>query len=266
MSKLIVATRLHPMFTTRYTEQLAKLEEITSREEWEGDELHVIGMDCEMVQTVDDDMALARVSAVELKKSWRGKVEVVMDELIMPTTSKDYIVDTRPIITGLNKEDLVERGIPKADAKERFLRLLKPNTILVGHALDHDLLALGINYLRVVDTALLFLVEGSGDEYTHSLSHLSRAILEEETDRKKREGTHDSVEDATLAVKIVQRILCEPALYDKTFPLALPKEEAGAKRRLQREVGARAQALAAKVEVAEWNLKNAMTTLRHTPL
>lgn len=261
--KLITATRAHPRYVELYVNQLAKCEEIPGNERKEGDPLHIIALDCEMIQTVEDDMALARVSAVEISESWDAPVKVVMDELVMPTSSKDYIVDTRTLITGLTVEDICARGITPIMAKDRFIQLIKPHTILMGHALDHDLLALGVKCAKVVDTAMLFTVL-ENSEYTHSLAHLSNAFLNVSTSRNAREGVHDSVEDATLALKIVTTIVTTPALYAHNFPIALPKEESAAKRKLASALGVQAQVLSTRIQVSEGNIKLAVESLKNS--
>lgn len=219
-----------------------------------------------MIKTAEDDMALARVSAVELSGDWKNKPRKILDQLVMPTTSTDYIIDTRTSITGLNAKQLEMRGVSKSDALSLFKNLLKPQTILIGHALEHDLLALGINFGRVIDTALLFSVEGKDKEFTHSLAHVSSALLEQSTSRDERGGVHDSVEDAMLSVEIVREILLHPSLYNKTFPISLPAEQTAAKRRLQNELGAKAMLLSNRLQAAESSLRARINELKSDDL
>lgn len=267
-SKLILATRFHPKFQSLYIDGLEKLEEVPSREEWEGDSLHVLAVDCEMVQTVDNDMALARVSVLELRKDWRNTPKMVLDELVMPCSSIDFIVDPRTQITGLVASQLATIGLSISQVRKRFTALLEPHTIIVGHALEHDLLAMEIRYNRVIDTALLFDVEGS-DRLTHSLQFLYNGIVgdgEEENNnngRARRGGTHDSVEDALMAFKIVQSVLCNASLYQHQFPIALPREEAGWKRRLATQRGAMARLLSDRIHANNIGIRARLEAIKN---
>lgn len=238
-SKLLLATKLHPKYQSLYVDGLERLEEVPSRGEWEGDQLHVLAMDCEMIQTVDNDMALARISVVEVKRDWRNAPKMVLDELVMPTTSIDFIVDARTAITGLDANKVAATGLSIAQARKRFLALLEPHTIVVGHALEHDLLAMEVRYTRVIDTALLFDVEGN-EQLTHGLAFLYSGIVGpdlEEDGRAKRGGSHDSVEDAIMTFKIIQTLLCTPKLYAQDFPIVLPREQGAWRKQMASQRG-----------------------------
>ncbi|KAH9260679.1 hypothetical protein BASA81_001146 [Batrachochytrium salamandrivorans] len=240
-SKLLLATKLHPKYQSLYVDGLEKMDEVPSRGEWEGDQLHVLAMDCEMIQTVDNDMALARISVVEVKRDWRNSPKMVLDELVMPTTSIDFIVDARTAITGLDANKVAATGLSIAQARKRFLALLEPHTIVVGHALEHDLLAMEVRYTRVIDTALLFDVEGN-EQLTHGLAFLYSGIVGPDTangedGRAKRGGSHDSVEDAVMTFKIIQTLLCTPKLYGQDFPIILPREQAGWRKQMASQRG-----------------------------
>lgn len=259
-STLLHATRSHPLYVQRFIQGLTgKTEEVFSREEWEGEKLHVLAMDCEMIETKDDDMALARVSVVELTDSWSSQPKQVIDDLVMPCSSVDFIVDVRPHITGLDMYKLQDKGISIEQARDKFKSLVRPHTIVVGHAVDHDLLALGIRLERVIDTALLFTVEGAEQERTHSLAYLSGALLgDQAVERSERGGLHDSVEDASLALGIVMRLMCDKKYRKLEFPVALPREESGAKRKLQaalEENFFQAKVLRGKIAVSQGNLQ-----------
>ncbi|GBG24388.1 Autophagy-related protein 18 [Hondaea fermentalgiana] len=102
-----------------------------------------------MIETTGNDMALARVSVVNVQ----GRT--VLDVFVLPC-EPTYIVDCRTAITGLDKHDLVEKGVTVREAQRRFAGLCCPETVLMGHALDHDLLALGFRHDLVIDTSFLF--------------------------------------------------------------------------------------------------------------
>lgn len=256
---------MNPKFVERYAVTAGMEEEIHSREDWETDAPSVFGLDCEMIETNEDNMALARVSVVELNSWVDGKIVKVLDVLVKSVQSKDYIVDCRTSITGLTAEEIMSKGIPLEAAKVKFKELLKPNSILIGHALDHDLLALGIRYTRVVDTAFLFAVPGNTETsmLTHSLAHLARCVLDKDTNRAENQGSHDSVEDATLAVEICRKLLCDPSWKKVTLPFILPREESGAKRKLMAGANPHlAKALAVRVAAADSTAKSAVRDLQ----
>jgi RNA exonuclease 1 len=47
-------------------------------------------------------------------------------------------------------------GVPFHEARRDLLRIVKSDTILVGHSLQSDLKCLGIVHEKVVDTSILF--------------------------------------------------------------------------------------------------------------
>lgn len=51
--------------------------------------------------------------------------------------------------------------------QQEFVKLVKKETILVGHSLEHDLLALKISHELVIDTAVLY-------KYPRGSSHINR--------------------------------------------------------------------------------------------
>jgi len=192
-------------------------------------------------------MMLARVSAVEVRwlpLSAENEPRVVVDTLVLPAVERDFCVDARTEVTGLSVDDLLARGVPAREARRAFQAALRPDTVLVGHAVDHDLLALGLRWTgSVVATSLLFAVEGNPDA-THGLRHLCETVLRAATERDARGGAHDSVEDALLALRLVDRLLRR----DYAFPIELPR----GRTRLAKSTatGAAAQIAFSKVEAA----------------
>ncbi len=70
---------------------------------------------------------------------------------------------------------------------------MNAQTILVGHSLENDLLALKLIHRRVVDTSVLF-KQGERKISLKQLvyRHLNKRVIQE--------GTHDSIEDARSAL------------------------------------------------------------------
>ena len=262
LSALVAHTAAHP----RYKELYGPLDRFALAA-YGDDVLHredeVYGIDCEMVACVDDDMALARVSIVRASSpfSSQSTFDVALDVVVMPVANPSFIVDTRESVTGLTKEALQTRGVP-IDAALRQVQALfaqcRGRLVLVGHALEHDLLALRMRCDCVVDTALLVGVEGVDParvRQTHSLASLAQALLGDDAldGRGGRGGKHDSAEDATLALRVAAALTDTYAQAPR--PLALPR--LSAKAAAQRGSGA-----ARVVEVQQQRIRMAAEAAR----
>jgi len=224
-------TREHPRFEEKYERQLARQQRLAEHEKCvdrvmrKSEEVqrrvrYALALDCEMVQTVGDDMALARVSCVDVQG------HVVLDVLVLPC-DPTFIEDCRTTITGLTKSDLVNKGVSLERARELFALVCCEETLLMGHALDHDLLALKFKHEFVVDTAHLYPVLndnllGPNLEALHSLDFLSNRVLRRGMDRESRGGVHDSVEDARNSLDLVKYCLLAGARIsvDRPPPIA----------------------------------------------
>lgn len=85
--------------------------------------------------------------------------------------------------------------------QEDFLQLVHKETILVGHSLENDLLALKISHHLVIDTAVLYKhSRGGTSTYKISLRVLTRKFLAREI-QNSVDG-HDSVEDARATMEL----------------------------------------------------------------
>lgn len=83
--------------------------------------------------------------------------------------------------------------------QEDFLRLVYKETILVGHSLENDLLALKIKHDLVIDTAILYR-HPRGRSYKTALRVLTRKFLSREI--QDSGNGHDSVEDARATMEL----------------------------------------------------------------
>lgn len=83
--------------------------------------------------------------------------------------------------------------------QEDFLKLVYKETILVGHSLENDLLALKISHNLVIDTAVLY-KHPRGGSYKTALRVLTRRFLSREI--QESDSGHDSVEDARAALEL----------------------------------------------------------------
>lgn len=81
--------------------------------------------------------------------------------------------------------------------QEEFVKIVHKETILVGHSLENDLLALKILHSLVIDTAILY----RNGRRKLALRVLSRNLLLRSI--QESENGHDSVEDARAAMDLV---------------------------------------------------------------
>lgn len=83
--------------------------------------------------------------------------------------------------------------------QEEFVGLVYKETILVGHSLENDLLALRISHDLIIDTAVLY-KHNRGSRCKIALRVLAKKFLSLEI---QNTGTgHDSVEDARAALEL----------------------------------------------------------------
>ncbi|CAN0908488.1 Small RNA degrading nuclease 5 [Linum grandiflorum] len=85
------------------------------------------------------------------------------------------------------------------DVQKDFLNLVHQETILVGHSLENDLLALKISHQLVIDTAVLY-KHPRGGSYKSALRILAKRYLSREI--QKSGVGHDSAEDARAAMEL----------------------------------------------------------------
>lgn len=151
-----------------------------------------LALDCEFVGigAHGKEHMLARVSIVNERS------EVILDTYVKPQKA---VIDYRTEISGIRPE-LMAEGQDYGAVRET-VKLLLQGRILVGHALKNDLLVLNLRHPRNMtrDTArfnpIARRIRALG---TPSLKNLSKLILGEEI----QTGTHDSIQDATAAMKI----------------------------------------------------------------
>lgn len=79
------------------------------------------------------------------------------------------------------------------------MNLVFKETILVGHSLENDLLALKISHGLVIDTSVLY-KHPRGGSYKTALRVLAKRFLSREIQQSG--NGHDSIEDARAAMEL----------------------------------------------------------------
>mmetsp|Transcript_19539 Transcript_19539/g.27098 ORF Transcript_19539/g.27098 Transcript_19539/m.27098 type:complete len:358 (-) Transcript_19539:163-1236(-) len=164
---------------------------------WCASNPQAIAIDCEMCETrdpvtgVNDSKALCRVSIVNAE----NPEEVLLDTLVKPDWP---VVDYRTWVNGIKKEHLENVQFTLGHAQAFMMALCSEETVIAGHAVHNDLVALKMEHYCNVDSACLFEVKDA-PEATCSLKDLAMACLKTEMPK-----THDSVNDARVALNCLE--------------------------------------------------------------
>jgi len=164
----------------------------------------LIALDCEMVGVGPDglDSALARVSIVDINEI------VVFDSFVQVSQP---VTDYRTHVSGITRADLAPEKAMTFHECRSIVSALVGGRILVGHAIDNDLRALGIQHplcdIRDTATYLPFMrVDmASREKYGSAMKRrkLRDLVREKLGDEIQHIGAaHSSVEDACAALKL----------------------------------------------------------------
>ncbi|KAH3733641.1 hypothetical protein DPMN_040073 [Dreissena polymorpha] len=142
---------------------------------------------------------LARVTVVG------ADLEPVYESLVMPD---NRIVDLNTRFSGISEEDLEDVHTSLRDVQAVLLSLFTDKTILLGHSLESDLLALKLIHSTVVDTSVVF-PHRMGLPFKRALKNLMaeylKKIIQDDV------SGHDSLEDATACLQLMQHKLKDDA-------------------------------------------------------
>jgi RNA exonuclease 1 len=160
----------------------------------EGQHLSVVSLDCEMAYTLNG-MELVRMTVLDEND------RLLIDTLVLPETE---ITDFNTRFSGITKEMFeVERTVSFDEAIEMLKYYVSRTTIIIGHGLENDLLALRLVHYAVIDTALLY-PHPRGRPYRLGLKDLMRREIGLDIQTAGENG-HSSLEDAGAASILVRK-------------------------------------------------------------
>lgn len=165
--------------------------------------LEMVAVDCEMCHT-KLGLELTRVSMVNSE----GKV--LVDKLVKPENPITNYVTQFSGITAAMMKDVTTT---LADVQEEVLKWVHAETILVGHSVENDLVALKLLHSLVIDTALLYHHPTRGPMCKPALRMLTGRYLKRKIQGDK--AGHDSVEDARAAMDLVRLKISKGPAFGK---------------------------------------------------
>ncbi|XP_076462971.1 uncharacterized protein LOC143295266 [Babylonia areolata] len=164
----------------------------------------IYALDCEMVYTVGG-LELARVTVVNMTG------ESVFESLVQPFHP---IVDYNTRFSGLTAADLKDVDMTLTDVQAILLNLFTDKTILIGHSLESDFIALKLIHSTVVDTSIVF-PHRLGPPYKRALKNLMLETFQKII--QADDGGHDSKEDAVACVELMKWRIKEDSKKDRRY-------------------------------------------------
>ncbi|PNF42687.1 hypothetical protein B7P43_G14285, partial [Cryptotermes secundus] len=123
---------------------------------------------------------------------------LVYDRLVKPESD---IIEYNTRFSGITVHDLSENATKSLwDVQNDLMGFINADTILVGHGLENDLLALRITHGSGVDTSVIF-PHSNGLPYPRSLKSLGSEFLEREI--QQDQFGHCSFEDARACMEVI---------------------------------------------------------------
>ncbi|KAN0070342.1 Ribonuclease H-like domain containing protein [Elaphomyces granulatus] len=154
-----------------------------------------VAIDCEMIgvgPNPDKESALARVSIV----NWNG--DQVYDSFVRP---KEKVTDWRTRVSGVSAKDMAyARSLEEV---QRHVADIIEDTVLIGHAIKHDLNALLLSHPKcdIRDTSR----HPPYRKFAGGSSPRLKVLAAELLGLSIQEGAHSSVEDARVTMLLFRR-------------------------------------------------------------
>ncbi|CAI0405723.1 unnamed protein product [Linum tenue] len=150
------------------------------------------------------------------KQDWVVTKPCKMSKLVK--SDEMLALDCEMVLCEDGTDALVRVCVVDRDLQKSLKKLLSKGSILVGHGLHNDLLALKLDHARIIDTSLIY---KNSVGRVPSLSNLCESILGY---KLREEGApHNCLDDARTAMKIVLAKLKHGV--DKETPLLVPDDE-----------------------------------------
>jgi len=131
--------------------------------------------------------------------------KVLLNQLVQPD---EPVHDWRTKIHGIT-ESMIKNAVSHghavsgwAAARAKLWQLVNQDTILIGHALEHDLDVLRMIHTRVVDSSILTRNKVGIQRVRWGLQKLCKELLELKI-RDNKEGVHNGLEDVLATRKLV---------------------------------------------------------------
>lgn len=160
----------------------------------EGTHLPVVSLDCEMAYTLNG-MELVRLTVLD------NSDRLVFDVLVR---TEAEITDYNTRFSGITKEMLETQNTVSFEEAIELLKLyVSSTTIIMGHGLENDLVALRLIHLKVIDTALMY-PHPRGRPYRLGLKDLVKRETGLDVQTAGADG-HSSVEDAAAASLLIRK-------------------------------------------------------------
>lgn len=170
----------------------SRSEHAENEDESHSDATNVYAIDCEMIYTIAG-CELGRVTVVD------ARLQVVLDAVVRPYLT---VIDCNTRFSGLKQSDLERSSTRITDVQAKLLHLFDSDTILVGHSLESDLIALKLIHSKVVDTSVMF-PHRCGPPKKRALRNLASELLQRII--QQDDTGHDSLEDAVSCMQLVQQ-------------------------------------------------------------